>query len=1276
MGGAVKAVTSVVNAVVNVVSSVVNAVVNVVADVVNFVASPFMGMLGMGAPDLPGAAAEAQRQDGVLIQKNGGGAVAIPVVYGYRKLGGVVTFCETGSTNNKYLWTAYSFCEGLVEGINEIWLDDVQLSASIVANLNAGNIVDVADSKFAGRVKLQWFPGVFFSNPASSNIGTTSILAEAPSWKSTMVYNGVAVLMVRYEWKAITTQAEADANPFSGNIPQIQLSILGKRVASLRTGAGTENSSYGGAGYIERYSTNPAECLLDYLRNPRYGKGLANTDIDWTSFYVAAQKCNQEISYTSSVKGPILTMNMVIDTNQSLFQTTKALLQNFRAYLPYVQGKYKLKIEDAGNATDILSGAADIAAVFNRDNIIGSITYTGIDRTSKYNQVVVTYVDPDQKFSTQQVVYPENEAERQIYIDFDGGRENKSEVTFSGITNQQIARDMARLIFNKSRFQESCSLTVDASAFNLEPGDNIHIQSNVLNFGTVPWRIVSIKLSNNYTFDLGCVRNPDFIYPYVIPNTPDRVVAPYIPQGASILPPRSGGQTLIGLVPPVTAPITPIIGIVNVTTGTITNPPTTVTTGTNGGGVGGSTSTVNINGGSLPPPPALVTNLTDVVNINSLFLTRGSVENSAAIDFTFFQPQNAMYGGVIVYFKPSNSSVWANINIDDRPGPGQAIRYRLNNLLTTSSSVYNIRIRVKYTTGQFSERITVLDQPTYTQLLGITLDPNDYAVNVTQGWLDALAGVAFRNTAIGQVDGRTDFLADPRTLDFQVQQRLDLDAINPDIQGIRIYYKPSGESYWDFQSFLFENYIPGGFSQSFKLTGLGARGTAQFYDFILRFVFNDGTESSIQRRYVGCPIETFRGSPSITLGDGGVIFVSEPSTIVPVVTKQLVPTGAIADVRNTKIGIYAVRFSTLGGAQATFHLLPPEDTTAANNWLGVNVYYRKAIPGTNPAFTKATFKGLSTGEYEPGITTRSFRLALDADQPYQIVIVPLMLYNGAEVEARFSLKGQGSIHADNTRRDFPLSTLNWIGAYNFIQGDTSLLLNSLKEGFVEPVVVVNRWRLHNLSAPFNTVVNDTIPYYFELVFDVGHIPSFEEAIILRRAKAPGRTNTAPFFGLGRWERITLTTAISGGRYNATTKQFSLKLKLPISHEEFSSLPTATTSTGLLNLFPPSPFKRIDPITTIEIYIQVKSAGVLSNRIIQLYGYQATVAPVIDMLSLTGALESQITTLETATYPAAGWQRRISEARTATNATIISRPNIYYFGQSLSNTNIDFTDGAI
>ena len=619
--GVTNVVKSVVKAVGAVVSGVVKAVGKVVSAVVNFVASPFMGLFG--APTAASTESETARQQGILVQQQGSN-VNIPVVYGFRKVAGTVVFAETGSNNNKYLWVAYVFSEGPVEGIRSIYIDDNLLPADTAGKLNSGQIVDITDtsSKYAGRVRLQAFAGRLFQDNYFDYIGQNSICKEAPSWKSSMTYNGAAVIFARYEWKDIKTQEDSDNNPFGGGIPEIQIELLGRRVASLLTTASESIDYYYDNAYDAsiRYSMNPAEILLDYLRNPFYGKGLTNDEIDWPSFRAAAAKCATQVTYVTGLTGPIMTCHTVIDTSQTIFNNVKLLLSNMRGYMPYVQGKYKLKIEDAGNPYDITSGVATIAATFTNDgrpdytgnpsrNIVGDITYTGIDRTSKYNQYVVNYVDPDQKWSVQQVVYPETEAARQSFITIDGGRENKGEATFSCITNYAIAKDYAKLLFNKSRWSDTVSFKGDSSCFDLEPGDCIYIDGKILKGGTdptlqaIPWRIVSIKLNNDYTFDIACVRNPDFIYPYTRVGEIDQVIPTYVPKGATIYYPGIVRTPPIGLVPPNSAPwntgtSTVVVDGVTVTTGTgttgsLTNPVTVVVPGGTGsdGGTNGTAGT-------------------------------------------------------------------------------------------------------------------------------------------------------------------------------------------------------------------------------------------------------------------------------------------------------------------------------------------------------------------------------------------------------------------------------------------------------------------------------------------------------------------------------------------------------------------------------------------------------------------------------------------------------------------------------------------------------------
>lgn len=859
-----KAVSGVVKAVTNVVTGVVKAVAPIVSGVLNFVMSPFMGLLG-GMPKIPDYNESANQQaQGIQLQYTGSTS-PIPIVYGLRKLGGKVSFVETGSTDNKYMYVSYVFSEGPVEGIYKIYIDDVELDLSIPANLNAGKTVDVTTGKYAGRVQFQWYPGVYFSDPATSPVGANSILKGAPSWRTNMVYNGLAVLFARYEWKKVTTQAEADANPFSGNIPVVQIEMLGRKIQSLLPNSGTSALAYG---VNQRYSTNPAEILLDYLRNPRYGKGLANSEIDWTSFSFAAQKCNQQVEYVPGKFGPILTFNGAIESSNTIFNNTKIILQQMRGYLPYVQGKYKLKIEDAGNDTDILSGVATIVATFDKDNIQGDITYQGIDRTAKYNQVTVTYVDPDQGYSNQQVTFPETEAQRQTFISEDGGRENKLEITMPGITNYAIAKDYARLLFNKSRYQESCSLVVSSQAFELEPGDNVYIKSKILDFDDTPWRIVSLKYNDNYTFEIGCVRNPDFIYPHTRVGEADVVLPTFIPKGAFIYyPPTTTKQ--IGLIPPTHA-------ISDGSLAPITNPDPTNPTGnvSIGGGVGGVDSNNNyINTGgtnstgtsgnstssttTTPSSGQTVVPLRDVMDITNVAY---SVENNLTYaTLTAKQPTMAGYSHFQFFYKRAVSSetVWTAVQVNERPGAGNNIVFKIGPLIP--NNVYNYRTLAYYGADTHSEYYGVgqfrvgaagtSESPSDTTQVFASAWTTISTEQPTQGRRDDYFSTIQGSISIQDVVGVT--LANQTTINFSLTQEINTNPVNWDVAGFKVWVRDSTDTYWTEYVITPSNYVPGvSYTWTYAANNPDAD-PATTYEFVFRILYKTGEVSSQQHYFNG-----------------------------------------------------------------------------------------------------------------------------------------------------------------------------------------------------------------------------------------------------------------------------------------------------------------------------------------------------------------------------------------------------------------------------------------
>lgn len=1181
----------------------------VVNTVLDFVTQPFM-------PKIPEMSADsaAQYERGVLLRRQGS-TVNVPIVYGYRKVGGIQTFAETGSTNNKYLYVAYVFSEGLVEGLREVFIDDYQIPASYIPNLNAGQLVTITTEKYKDRVQMRWFPGVYYTNPRTSTVGSTvksDIFADSPSFNSQMIYNGLATLFVRYEWKEIKTQEDADANPFTnGGIPDIQVSLLGKRVASLLVDT-TENTVYDSNEV--RYSTNPAECLLDYLRNPRYGKGLVNADIDWTTWKQAARKCNQTVTYVASgIQGPILTLNTVVDTNQSLMNNVKTMLQNFRAYMPYVQGKYKLRIEDAGNPTDILSGSALIVQTLTKDDIVSDITFNGIDLSAKYNVVSVTYVDPDQKWSPQQVIYPETEAERQTYINLDNGRENKYEVTYGGVTNYAIAKDMARLIFNKQRRQESCVFTATSKALELEPGDCIRIQSNILNFGTDPWRVISIKINNDMTVDIGAVRNPDDMYPYTRVGEEDIVLPPYIPKGSIIYYPSSQNLPPIGLVPPQYALFPPTV------TPTITNPgatdPTGSTGGGNGGGSGGSSTattnpvdTTNNTPVTPPPPPPF----TAVLTYKRTVYTK-SDENSGIFTITFTQPSEALYDHSIFWWRLNTFSNWVSQRLDTKPGPGGEIAVSIGPLPKLGRS-YEYYVRAYASDGRASTNVTkgqflaVENQSRAGEFVG---SGSGSTQAVTEGWTVPASQVPanpWYDDDIAELSLKPKLTSghpsSPRRMTLTMTQMIYTSSapVNDLIDGVYVYYKYKDDTYWVREELA----MPAGYyagqtatwdlsgefgSPVWPVTGVEAIYSAtifQSYDFIIRLRYKDGTTAKKQMVAYKAPVEINSTGlyDYIAVGTSPYASVGTSSKEIPSgftipLLAQQDPTTVYNTAQDLLPNFYNIRCSSTE-SKIWFRFNPPTN----NKFRGYKIRYREIVPGADPDF-KTVDVGTSadvTGQiyyelsgdyrhstkYEWQIVVKYSNAGQEAEATncfYARAMIPFNVPSGTELlnnYFNFETKDTKTVLADITAAFPAVATIvpqKWVKKQlvKYVSSDTKFVSsNSLGATGDCRLDTANQLRLN---------------MWYQLQFQAPN-QTFTSLIVYRRVfSAAGAAKTtvgtsAKYFGLGPWEKVTIPRA---SLTHLGSGVYTVDVRGPIRHDVFEPYYQITAGRRLWNdSYGPSP----------------------------------------------------------------------------------------------------------
>ena len=509
--------------------SVVRAVSNVVKVVraVNFLGkiNPFvaLGVFAVGwlfmrsrKPEVPdfGTNDFEETERGVLLNKQSNNA-SIPIVYGERKIGGTRIFIETSGTDNEFLYIALVLSEGEINSIEEITVDDKVVTFDGALTDNTQRTVASSDSNFykdgASYITIE----PHFGTDGQS---ASSLLSTLSSWGSNHKLSGICYLALKFKWNA----------DIFGGIPTVQAKIKGRKIVTLDSSL-NESS--------ETFSTNPAFCLLDYLRNERYGKGIATANIDLQSFRDASQVCITQVTpFSGGSNINIFDTNAVLDTSKKVIDNVRDILRGCRGYLPYVQGKYKLVIETTGTASITLT----------EDDIIGGYSLASPTKNSKYNRVIATFINPDRNFQADQVTFPPTDDSSLATADkhatmktADGGFLLEGRFDFKTITSPYQAEEMAEIVLRRSRESLGLSIIAGFNAYQLHIGDIVNITLSSLGFSAKAFRVLQMTFNEDYTITLQLVEHQDSFYTFATKGQVASTPSTTLPNPFAIQPPAS-----------------------------------------------------------------------------------------------------------------------------------------------------------------------------------------------------------------------------------------------------------------------------------------------------------------------------------------------------------------------------------------------------------------------------------------------------------------------------------------------------------------------------------------------------------------------------------------------------------------------------------------------------------------------------------------------------------------------------------------------------------------
>ncbi len=455
-----------------------------------------------------------ETERGILVNKQSNNS-SIPVVYGERLIGGTRVFIQTSGTDNEFLYVALVLCEGEINSIEEIRVDDKVVTFSGALTDNTQRTVASSDSNF-------YKDGVSYIT-VEPHLGTdgqsaSSLLSTLSTWGSNHKLSGICYLALKFRW---------NSDVFAG-IPLVQAKIKGRKVVTLDSSL-SESS--------ETFSTNPAFCILDYLRNERYGKGIATANIDLQSFRDASQVCVTQVTpFSGGSDINIFDTNAVLDTSKKVIDNVRDLLRGCRGYLPYVQGKYKLVIETTGSASVTLT----------EDDIIGGYSLASPTKNSKYNRIIATFINPDRNFQADQITFPPTDDSSLPTADqhatmktADGGFLLEGRFDFKTITSPYQAEEMAEIILRRSRESLGLSIVAGFNAYQLHIGDIVNITLSSLGFSSKAFRVIQMTFNEDYTIDLQLVEHQDSFYTFASKGQVASTPSTTLPNPFNIQPPAS-----------------------------------------------------------------------------------------------------------------------------------------------------------------------------------------------------------------------------------------------------------------------------------------------------------------------------------------------------------------------------------------------------------------------------------------------------------------------------------------------------------------------------------------------------------------------------------------------------------------------------------------------------------------------------------------------------------------------------------------------------------------
>lgn len=414
----------------------------------------------MTPPEL-GTSAEfiQQGSQGIMVNKTGS-SQSIPVIFGKTRTGGIRVFAETSddsSGDNKFLHLAFVIGEGEMNKCTKIYFDGVEAgTTSTSGSSDHGNWT--INSPWSGKVRMYFRPGT----DGQSAIGD---LTSKASWTDPR-FAGIAYAYLRLEF---------DEDTWKNGVPQVTFEVEGVKVPA--TSDGTTMS----------YSDNPARCILGYLVNTRYGKGIAPADLDLTSFASAETYCNTKNFETRGN----------LSTSGTIYANLIDLLSSCRGFIAF-GNKYRLLIDKASSEDPF---------EITKDNTVGNVDYVLGDKTTMFNKMTAKFLDETTEYKDNVKVLASSTLKT-----YDNGMDLEAEIPMPFTKTASVVNQILIEEINQSRQSHMIQLKCTVDAIDLQVGDLVNVTNETFGITQKTFRVLNVIIEPSSEVTLALREYDEHVY--------------------------------------------------------------------------------------------------------------------------------------------------------------------------------------------------------------------------------------------------------------------------------------------------------------------------------------------------------------------------------------------------------------------------------------------------------------------------------------------------------------------------------------------------------------------------------------------------------------------------------------------------------------------------------------------------------------------------------------------------------------------------------------------